>query len=54
MEPFSLLAPRVIFRGGNAEKWTFDWIIVPSKYGSEIVEWAGGFNKKYWKFNSGH
>ena len=37
---------RHISRGGNAEKWTFDWIIAPSKYGGEIVEWAGGFNKK--------
>ena len=26
-----------ISRGGNAEKWTFDWIIAPPKYGGEIV-----------------
>ena len=38
---------KTIPRGGNAEKWTFDWIIVSSKYGGETVEWAGGFNKKY-------
>ena len=33
--------------------WTFDWIIARSKYGGVIVEWAGAFNKKYWKFNFG-
>ena len=43
-----------IVRGGNAEKLTFDWIIAPSKYGGEIVEWAGNFKKKYSKFNFGH
>ena len=43
-----------ILRGGNAEKWTFDWEVAPLKYGCEVVEWSVDFNKKYSKFNFGH
>jgi len=41
-------------RGENAEKLTFDRVIGLLKYSCEVVEWAGGFNKKYSKFNFGH
>ena len=43
-----------IHRGGNAEKLKFDWVIGLLKYGFEVVEWAGGFNKKQSKFHFGH
>ena len=43
-----------MFRGGNAEKMTFYWVIVPPKYGCGVVQWAEGFNKKYSRFNFGH
>ena len=43
-----------ILRGGNAEKMTFYWVIVPPKYGCGVVQWAEGFNKKYSKFNFGN
>ena len=43
-----------IFRGGNAEKLTFDWVIGLPRYGCEVVVWVGGFKKKYSKFNFGH
>ena len=41
-------------RGENAEKWTFDWVIAPSKYVCEVVEWSAGFDKKYSRFDFGH
>ena len=44
----------VIHRGGNAEKWNFDWVIAPPKYGCVVVEWVLGINKKYFKFDFGH
>ena len=44
----------VIHRDGNAEKWTFDWVIAPPKYGREVVKWTGGLHKKYSKFYFGH
>ena len=44
----------MIVRGGNAEKLTFDWVVVLPKYGYEVVDGAGGFKKKYSKLNFGH
>ena len=43
-----------MIRGGNVKKCSFDWVIAPPKYGCEVVEWAGGFNKRYSKLNFGH
>ena len=43
-----------ISRYGNAEKWTFDWVIAPSKFRCVVVEWVLGFNKKYLKFHFRH
>ena len=34
-----------ILRGGNAEKWNFDWVIAPPKYDCVVVEWVLGINK---------
>ena len=42
----------VIFRGGNAEKRTFDWVIAPLKYGCVLVEWILSFNKNISNFIS--
>ena len=35
------------------KKWTFDWVIAPSKYGCVVEEWILGFSKKYLKFHFG-
>jgi len=43
-----------ILRGGNAETWNFNWVIVPPKFGCVVVEWILGFNKKYSKFHYEH
>ena len=39
-------AALVMIGGGNAEKWTFYWVIATPKYGCVVVEWVVGFNEK--------
>ena len=43
-----------MFRRGNAEKLTFEWIIESQKYGWEVAEWVWGFNRKIIIFHFGH
>jgi len=44
----------MIPRGGSAENLAFDKVVVPSKYGCEVIEWISGFEKKYFKIYFGH